>query len=264
MNWKVFAAFIAGGVVGGLGTWYGVRKHYKSLADEEIAIMTEHYRKKLKEAEDTNTVSVELPVDITEEKKKEVLELLKKAPSSVNVVEETPSERLRTASKRDRESTPYSSMYKEKPSLEDLKAAMEHPMDDDEIPEDALEEGVEAVLEPQPDILPGPYVISEEDYASDWRFEKITITYYSGDQTLADEDETIIDDVDRVVSDEAIKQLVDEDLGAIYVRNEKLGIDYEVTLNYGDYSEIVLGFTDEEVGGRHPMKRRKEKPSDDE
>lgn len=78
MNWKVFAAFIAGGVVGGLGTWYGVRKHYKSLADEEIAIMTEHYRKKLKEAEDTNTVSVELPVDITEEKKKEVLELLKK------------------------------------------------------------------------------------------------------------------------------------------------------------------------------------------
>lgn len=258
MNWKLIGAFFVGGVIGGVGTWYGVKTHYKNAADEEIAAMNDYYREKIKKLEAENTTEIVLPSDLTEEKKEEILNLLKQAPNGVVCTDEGQKSTYEHIAKQ------YNTMYKEKPSLESLAAQTEYPTEDDETPDDILEEGIECVREPNPSELPGPTIITEEDFASDWRFEKATITYYSGDQTLADEDDTMIDDIAGTVSQEALDLLVGEDLDAVYVRNEKLGMDYEITLNYNDYSEVVLGFTDEEVGGRVPMKKRKEKPIEDE
>lgn len=274
MNWKVFFAFIAGGITGGLGTWYGIREHYQKEAKEEISAMNDWYREKLKEVESTRTVVVD---GVTDENKKDVETFLKENTFGVVASENSPKsteKRDDTLAKKQYESLvrQYDKMYKEKPSLESLKASMEHPEDDDEInTEDYVEfvgeteESVECVREPHPDTLPGPVIIPEDEFANDWRFEKCTIMYYIGDDTLADEDDTIMDDIENTVSREALRVLVDEDLDAVYVRNEKLGIDYEITSNERKYSEEVLGFFDEdEVGGRVPMKKRKEKPSNDE
>lgn len=274
MNWKVFFAFIAGGITGGLGTWYGVREYYRKEARKEIAEMNDWYREKLKEAENTRTVVVD---GVTDKAKDEVETFLKENSFDVVASEDGPEKKEKrdgAQAKKQYENLvrQYDKMYKEKPSLEELKASMEHP-DDDINTEDYVEftgetdEQIEVVKEPHPDTLPGPVIIPEEEYANDWRFEKCAITYYIGDETLADEDETMIDDVEYTVSWEALRILVEEDLDAVYVRNEKLGIDYEITPNARKYSEEVLGLFDEEedeVGGRIPMKKRKEKPSDDE
>lgn len=248
MNLRYFAAFFAGGVLGGIGTWYGVKKHYETIANEEIESVKKYYYDCLEKAEKDN-LNEELETYETD-----------------SAEEENDQSSYKTK-------TDYTSYYKNnKPPLEVLKASMEFP-DDDINTEDYVEfhgedtQEVECVAEPDPKTLSGPTIISEEEYTSDWRLEKVTITYYSGDETLADEDDTIIDDVDRLVSYEALKLLVDEDLDAVYVRNERVSIDYEVVLNNGRYSEIVLGLTDEdedEMGGKIPMKNKKERFRDEE
>ena len=87
-----------------------------------------------------------------------------------------------------------------------------------------------------------PYPISYEEFSDD-AFEKDTITYYYGDDTLADTRDEIIDDVDRTVGrdfkDYFGWRSYDDDI--VYVRNERLGLDFEVLYDAGTYQEEVLG-----------------------
>lgn len=248
MNWKIYAAFVSGGVLGGIATWYGVKKYYEKIANEEIEDMKKYFTKKKEELEteyksDEFGPNVAYPVDEDD------------IDNSLEIYE--------------KKITPYNTMYKtqEKPSLESIRAEKEYPTDDDEeFDSEEIEDEIEIVRETNtPNELPGPIIISEEDYASDWRFEKVAITYYIDDDTLADTDETIMD-IRSTVSREAIDELVMNELDAIYVRNEKIGIDYEITYRETKYSEEVLGLIsdDEEIGGRRPMKKRKEKLDDEE
>ena len=66
MNWKIISAFFAGGVVGGLGTWYGVKRHYETRANEEIARMKAYYHDKLEKAKNENTTIVEFSPNMSE------------------------------------------------------------------------------------------------------------------------------------------------------------------------------------------------------
>lgn len=247
MNWKIIVAFLVGGGIGGVVGWQITKKHYEAEAEAEIQDIKKFYIDKLDEltsdAEEINPLTIEL----SEEQKEEVQKAWEDEKTYHKLV------------------TPYHQMSK--PSLEDIRAEAEHPEEDDS--EDLEGTGISEIVEQaKPSSLPGPIVISEEEYISDYRFEKVTITYYKEDQTLADEDETIIDDVEAVVSQKAIDELVAEDLDAVYVRNERLGIDYEVAMNENSYHEVVLGILDddEEVGGRVSMKNRRirRKEEDDE
>lgn len=276
MNWKIFTAFVAGGIVGGFGTWYGVKKHYKSIADEEIEAMREWYEKKLKEKENEKTIVFELSGDLSDEEKDALIEKMNETPSGVvaypeeiKSADDIPTPKISKGTRREYENlaTQYNKMYKdpaEKPSLEDLAASLR---DSEEEIEEEHEDGVECVREPPTSQLEGPMIVSEEEYGADWRNEKVTITYYVEDKTLADEDDSIIDDIESTVSQKAIDILVSEDLDAIYVRNNRLGIDYEIIYDAGSYSEIVLeinSYEDEEVGGKKPMKNRRGKLDDEE
>jgi hypothetical protein len=94
-----------------------------------------------------------------------------------------------------------------------------------------------------------PYVITTEEFAEDMNhFDKLTIYYYEDDQTLADENEEMIEDVASVVGDEALNEFGrgSDDPEIVYVRNEKMEIDYEVIRLSKSYKETVGGFT----GGR--------------
>jgi hypothetical protein len=90
-----------------------------------------------------------------------------------------------------------------------------------------------------------PYVISFEDFCeSEDAHDKITITYYAGDGVLVDEDEEIIDDVERLVGENNLINKFGEgsdDPDVLYVRNERLAIDYEVIRQHTSYGEVVSG-----------------------
>ena len=84
-----------------------------------------------------------------------------------------------------------------------------------------------------------PYIIDIDtfDETADG-YSKVELSYYMGDSTLVDSEEEIVSTADTIGIDnlELFEQL-DSDI--IYVRNESLGADYEVTKVLSSYSQIV-------------------------
>lgn len=100
-----------------------------------------------------------------------------------------------------------------------------------------------AEMESPPEDIGEPYVITFEQFNEEYdRYDKVTMTYYAGDDTLADEYEGIVDDVNNLVGD-ALTRFGEgsSDPDIVYVRNDSLEIDYEVIKSEGSYSDIVLG-----------------------
>ena len=73
----------------------------------------------------------------------------------------------------------------------------------------------------------------------------VSLIFYEGDNTLADDRDHIVPAADEVVGLVALSRLIEGGPGAengvIFVRNLKTMINYEVTLDTGSYSETVLG-----------------------
>ena len=84
-----------------------------------------------------------------------------------------------------------------------------------------------------------PYIIDIDtfDETADG-YSKVELSYYMGDSTLVDSEEEIVSTADTIGVDnlELFEQL-DSDI--LYVRNESLGADYEVTKVLSSYSQIV-------------------------
>ncbi len=83
-----------------------------------------------------------------------------------------------------------------------------------------------------------PYVISADEFGSDFEREVITLVYYA-DNVLTDEDDEKAD-VENTIGRkifETLKTYDEED--SIYIRNDRLKCDYEVLQDAGDYADIV-------------------------
>lgn len=89
-----------------------------------------------------------------------------------------------------------------------------------------------------------PYVISIEQFSEENdHYDKSTIYFYEDDETLADENEEIIQDILSVIGGSALSSFGcgSGDREIVYVRNDKMEIDYEVIRLSKSYSETVLG-----------------------
>lgn len=90
-----------------------------------------------------------------------------------------------------------------------------------------------------------PYVISHDEFLENsYEHGQNTITYYAGDEILADEREQMIDEVEAIVGMQNLQLFGhgSRDSNVVYVRNERIEVDFEVTLNQGKFSEEVMGF----------------------
>ena len=93
-----------------------------------------------------------------------------------------------------------------------------------------------------------PFVISDtEMYDMRQEYDKVTLVYYAGDNTLADEDDFIIDDVEAIIGEDNLDSFGTEceDPDMVHIRNERLGSDYEVIRANSRYMDVVLGGGDE-------------------
>lgn len=95
--------------------------------------------------------------------------------------------------------------------------------------------------EPVVEQISKPYVLPEDVYMES-TFEKVTLTYYEGDDTLCDDQEVIIPEVTDLLGEEALVSfgVKSEDPDIVYIRNEKRGTDYEVVRVKKSYSVEVL------------------------
>ena len=86
-------------------------------------------------------------------------------------------------------------------------------------------------------------VISMEEFMNDTSgYDRLTINYYEEDDTLADENEEIITNIENLVGDEAL--YFEDNENVAYVRNNKIGALLEILLVHGSYARDVLGIVD--------------------
>jgi hypothetical protein len=153
----------------------------------------------------------------------------KRPEESVNDTEEDPEPR--TAEKKatiKREQKEYQKMVREYKDAEEESAATQY---------NEYEQLSASANRPN---YPDPYVISLEQFSEENdHYDKINLYYYAGDDTLCDVDEEIVDDLLRTVGEDSLDSF--DEHNTVYVRNERLQIDYEIILCGGKYNEIVLG-----------------------
>lgn len=90
-----------------------------------------------------------------------------------------------------------------------------------------------------------PHVISHDEFMEnpdDWSTNNLT--YFNGDDTLVDDQEVPIDDIEEVVGSENLSKFGQgsRDRNVVYVRNPKSEVLFEITFHAGEYSKEVAGF----------------------
>ena len=82
------------------------------------------------------------------------------------------------------------------------------------------------------------YGISDEDFLMSKREnDKVTLVYYEGDNVLATEDGTVVEDVLYVLGPHWMKEVGKYEGDAAYIRNERAGADYEIIVQHMNYSD---------------------------
>jgi len=88
-----------------------------------------------------------------------------------------------------------------------------------------------------------PYIISQEEFFENtFEHSQNTLTYYEGDEVLADEKDEMIHDPDMIIGEGNIRfGYGSREANNVYIRNEKMEADFEVVRSTGKYAEEVLG-----------------------
>lgn len=117
--------------------------------------------------------------------------------------------------------------------------------EDDDIDQDLLQEISESTDSEEKT----PYLISIDDFDAGYsgRYDTVSMTYYAVDDVLADDNEETVMDVERFIGADTLDHFGAEaaelsgDENTLYVRNEVLHCDYEVTRIHQSYHQVVLG-----------------------
>lgn len=83
-----------------------------------------------------------------------------------------------------------------------------------------------------------PYVISPDEYGEKDDYETYSLTLYA-DNVLTDEQDMPIEDVDNTVGCESLTTFGEYEEDSVFVRNDRLKIDYEILRMEVEYSEVI-------------------------
>ncbi len=90
-----------------------------------------------------------------------------------------------------------------------------------------------------------PYIITEDEFgANEFEHDQSSFVYYQGDDILTDQRDEIVSDVDETIGEDNLTRFGagNRNPNCVYIRNERLGLDFEVTRVDGRYAETVGGF----------------------
>lgn len=86
------------------------------------------------------------------------------------------------------------------------------------------------------------FVVTEDEIDSYVGYDNLSLTYYSGDDILCDDQEEVVEDPEAIVGDALTKFGMNKKYSdTLYVINNKIGAIFEILLVEGSYQEIVLG-----------------------
>lgn len=98
-----------------------------------------------------------------------------------------------------------------------------------------------------------PYFITEDEYYLDKSFDKEVLVYFDEDEVVADSRDEMYDDVLHSLGDIA-DEFARTGEAYLYVRNEKLGMDFEIEWKEGSFQEHAYGYIP--PSGRNTKKAR--------
>lgn len=235
MKGKDAVIFLVGLGLGAIGAYVLLNENFEKKIDEEI----EAY----KQYQEDKHVTV-------------VNNVVKEDPQMTEIYEEA----LTQDKYQD-----YTKKYKKPEELvkeryygDDIIESYEEGPSEDDVEEDYIEPRLDAKGE-----YPLPYLITPEQFENDVPyFDKITISYYYGDDTLADEQEEIIPDIESVIGEDALYAfgMNKGDPDIIHVRNERLASDFEICRTDLSYAEHVLGIFEDKP--RPPRRRKSDEEHD--
>lgn len=84
-----------------------------------------------------------------------------------------------------------------------------------------------------------PYLISVSEY-EEGRYDKVSLSYFDEDDILFNNNTNeVVDDPGNTVGHSNLESLASEEMEEIYVRNDILGVDYNVILELGSYHDFA-------------------------
>ena len=235
---KVAIGFVAGAVTGGVGTYFGLRSRFARETQKEINEYREVARQRIRAAN-------EFVDKMTKEEKKSEEAYDKAANSYDKFVDYTSYYDEERRSLRD-ELNAVSQAVKDE-DFDKHMAEREHPEEDEEDLNEELdnEDKIESLRKARED-QKLPYIIDAAAFhnTQQW-YEKITLTYFEGNDVLTDDREDPIDNPEELVGTDYKKFFgIDEDEpDIVMIRNDCNGCDYEicrVPASYVGYVEPVI------------------------
>lgn len=213
---KVAAIFLTGVAIGGGGTYWAVTKQlkgkYEFLLDKEIEDVKSHY-KIVREKDKYDS-----PEDLLAERKE-------KEAAKDEYITKVSAYEIETERNIGGTNPASSGTNTEERSIFDY-ATTKSP-------------GGETLKTQET-----PYGVTYDEFdGENENYTKNTLTYYRGDDTVADEVDDIVDDVEELIGKDGL-ELFGSDPNqpdVAYIRNDKLHADYEVLLEERGYNEVVVG-----------------------
>jgi hypothetical protein len=196
--------FAAGAAIGSAVTWKVVKTKYEQIAREEIESVKEAFESRL--------------ADIQGEPDEN--------PSTGNIDEQT--------------GCPGQINWEE---LEDLKEDEEEeeeeyvPTREDLNDYASLASNYTSEKGGAKEMHRAPYVIAPYDFGELDGYKQIELTYYEGDDTLEDDEYNIITDRDELLGPKALTTFGEYEDDAVFVRNERLRVDFQILKDPRTYKE---------------------------
>lgn len=118
--------------------------------------------------------------------------------------------------------------------FETYLAGMESPEEDDDDDIDDIDDDISGSDR-------GPYLISAGEFCNNRTYyDKVSVNYFDEDDVVADDRDEVMDNADKVLGDLQRAFGRSDGSAVIYIRNEELEVDYEVSLVNGSYRKEVL------------------------
>ena len=220
---KVALGFVAGAVTGGIGTYFGLRSRFARETQKEINEYREIARERIRAAN-------EFVDKMTKEEKKSEEAYDKAANSYDKFVDYTSYYDDEHCNLRD-ELNAVSQAVKDE-NFDKHMAEREHPEEDEEDLDEEFdnEEKIESLRKSKED-KKLPYIIDAAAFhnTQQW-YDKITLTYFEGNDVLTDDREDPIDNPEELVGTDYKKFFgIDEnEPDIVMIRNDCNGCDYEI------------------------------------
>jgi hypothetical protein len=207
---------------------------YEKIAEEEIDAMREHFRSRLVAKEDKPDL---------EDLAGKAQELGYASPTGPK-----PSPEADPTALEPRPPVPLPP----RPKPNRIHQALEEAQNDQTVGDDGWNYDAEKAQR-QHDT---PYVI-HFDERGEADFDQVTFTYYEGDDVVCDNDDQIVQPRDQIVGDQNLDKFGhgSGDPNVVYLRNDNLAVEIELTRDPGSYSEEVRGIKHWD-GGVEPRPRR--------